>query len=76
MTKLCESCVCVTRLCVRRLCVCDKVVCDKVVGDKVVCVTELCVNVCEDAEADAERSGGGADLKTRTPHNFVGKKMA
>ena len=55
---------------------CDKVVCDKVVGDKVVCVTELCVNVCEDAEADAERSGGGADLKTRTPHNFVGKKMA
>ena len=55
--------------------VCDKVVCDKVVGDKVVCVTELCVNVCEDAEADAERSGGG-DLKTRTPHNFVGKKTA
>ena len=34
----------------------------------------LCVNICEDAEADADgRSGGAADLKTRAPHNFVGK---
>ena len=33
------------------------------------------MNVCEDAEADADggAGGGGADLKTRTPHNFVGK---
>ena len=34
--------------------------------------------VCEDAEEDAEagdRDGGGADPKTRTPHNFVGNKM-
>ena len=42
--------------------------CDKVV----VCVRRLCVNVCEDAEADAEAERGGAGLKTRTPHNFAG----
>ena len=29
--------------------------------------------MCEDAEAEAE-AAGGTDLKTRTPHNFVGKK--
>ena len=61
MTKLCEKVVCVTKLCVTQLCV---------------CVRRLCVNVCEDAEADADgRSGGGADLKTRTPHNFAGKNQ-
>ena len=50
--------------------------CVKVVGDKFACVTELCVIVCEDAEADAVGWGrGGADLKTRIPHNFVGKNV-
>ena len=41
--------------------VCDKDVCHK--------------DVCEDAEAeDAGEEAGGADLKTRAPHNVVGNK--
>ena len=44
----------------REGCVCDKVVCVTkfYVTRLCVCVRRLCVNVCEDAEADAERTGG------------------
>ena len=63
--KLCETVVC-DKLCVTKLCVFEKVVCEKVV-----CVCE-CMRG-RGGRRGAERSGG-ADLKTRTPHNFVGKK--
>ena len=58
---------------------CDKVVCDKVVCVKVACDKVVCDKV-EDAEADAEAEPRrsrpvGADPRTRTPHNFVGKNI-
>ena len=51
---------------------CDKVVCDKVVCYKVVCVcvTKLCVKWR--TRRRRRNRPGGADPKTRTPHNFVG----
>ena len=48
-------------VCVTKLCVTKLCVCDKVVGDK------------EDAEEEAAMQGG-ANLKTRAPHNFVGNE--
>ena len=37
-------------------------------------VTELCVNVCEDAETDAEVPGrGGGRSKNKNSTQFVGK---
>ena len=57
--------MCVTKLYVTKLWVCDKVVCDNVFVTR----------------RRRRRGGGGgggprggADLKTRIPHNFVGKK--
>ena len=65
--------------------VCDKGVCDRVVCDKVVCAKVVDNVVCDNLYVMQERTRrrtrrrrttrGGADLKTRTPHNFVGKNF-
>ena len=74
---MCDKVVCKKVVCEKV--VCEKVVCEKVVRDKVVCDKVVCDRVvCEDAEADAEAEPrrnrpGGADPKTRAPHNFVKK---
>ena len=85
VTKLCmwQSCVCVWQF------VCDKVVCEKVVCEKVMCVKIVCVwqsgcawegcvwmYVRTRSGGDGGCGAGGADLKTRTPHNFVGKNTS
>ena len=62
--------MCVTKLCVKSLVCVTKLYLTNLYVTKL-CVTKLC-----DADAEAEprrKRPGGADLKTRTPHNFVGK---
>ena len=70
VTKFCVT-ICVRQSCVWQF-VCDKVVCDKIVCDKVVC--ERRKRRRRRRRSSGDRDGGGADLKTRTPHNFVRKK--
>ena len=53
--------------------VCDKDV-GKMVCDKDACVTDG-VTKKEAEEADWDEEPGGTDLKTRTPHKAVGKKV-
>ena len=65
-------------VCVTKMCVCDKDVCER----WCVCVWQSvgerwCGRRGAEEEEEAEEDNtGDADLKTRTPHNFVGKNSA
>ena len=64
---------------------CEPVVCEQAVSGQVVCVNKLCVCVTKlsrcveggggEEEEEEEKEDGSHNLKTRTPHNDVGKKQ-
>ena len=87
VTSSCVMSNCVTSICVMSICqmsICVMSICVTSICVMSICVTSICVmSICVTSiETEEERGrrrrteGGGANLKTRTPHNNVGKNIS